>query len=73
MEFDFNVQLQQMNLEEANMKETIKEDRKDQRTKMQATQQSQLISQRQNDSLPTNFEETQNNADVDMENFNPPA
>ena len=40
---------------------------------MQATQQSQLISQRQNDSLPTNFEETQNNADVDMENFNPPA
>jgi hypothetical protein len=40
--------------------ENAKEDRKDNRTKMQATQQSELINQRQNDSLPTNFESTGN-------------
>ena len=37
-------------------KEAQIEDRKDTRTKMQASQQSQLISQRQNDLPPTNFD-----------------
>ena len=32
------------------------EDRKDKSSKMEATQQSELISQRQNDSLPIDFE-----------------
>ena len=35
------------------------EDRKDERTRIQATQQSKMISQRQNDSLPTDFETNQ--------------
>ena len=38
------------------MTETEKEDRKDERTKLQATQQSELINQRKNDLLPTDFE-----------------
>ncbi len=33
------------------------EDRKDKRSKMEATQASELISQRKNDSPPINFEE----------------
>ena len=37
-------------------KESLIEDRKDERTKIQATQQSQLIQQRQDGTLPTNFE-----------------
>ena len=37
-------------------KEAFIEDRKDERTRIQATQQSQLIDQRKNDLLPTNFE-----------------
>jgi hypothetical protein len=38
-------------------KEGMIEDRKDKRSKMEATQQSKLIDQRKNDLLPTNFEE----------------
>ena len=41
-------------------KESRKEDRKDERTKMQATQQSELIDQRKNDSPPKNFESSGN-------------
>jgi hypothetical protein len=38
----------------------FKEDRKDQRTKMQATQQSELIDQRANNKSPKNFESSGN-------------
>ena len=38
-------------------KEAKYEDRKDKRIKMEGTQQSQMIDQRQNDLLPINFEE----------------
>jgi hypothetical protein len=55
------MKLKQAELENQKAKEKEIEDRKDKRTKLQATQQSQLISQRQNDSLPTNFEQTQSN------------
>ena len=56
LEFQFNMQLTKAQSENKRMDETQKEDRKDERTKIQATQQSELISQRQNDSLPTDFE-----------------
>ena len=55
MEFEINMKLQQMNMEEVNMKDTLKEDRKDERTKMQASQQSELIDQRNNKKPPKNF------------------
>ena len=55
-EFQLNMQLKQKELEAATGKEKMKEDRKDDRTKMQATQQSELIDQRETGKKPKNFE-----------------
>ena len=55
-EFQYQLQLAQAQIGKDKEKEQFIEDRKDKRTKIQATQQSELISQRQNDSLPKNFE-----------------
>ena len=60
MEFEINMKLQQMNMEEVDMKETMKENRKDERTKMQASQQSELIDQRLNKKPPKKFESSGN-------------
>tara|TARA_R100001440_G_scaffold58641_1_gene78452 strand:+ start:1250 stop:3676 length:2427 start_codon:yes stop_codon:yes gene_type:complete len=60
LEFDFNMQLKNMEVEGAKNKESFKEDRKDERTKIQATQQSELIDQRKNDSGPKDFESAGN-------------
>ena len=60
MEFEINQKLQKMNMEEIDMKDTVKEDRKDGRTKMQASQQSELIDQRLNKKPPKNFESSGN-------------
>jgi hypothetical protein len=59
-EFEINQQLQRMSMQEVDMKETMKEDRKDERTKMQASQQSELIDQRLNKKPPKNFESSGN-------------
>ena len=59
-EFEINQKLQQQNMEQVNMKETIKEDRKDDRTRMQASQQSELIDQRANKKPPKKFESSGN-------------
>ena len=56
LEFEFNMQLTKAQSENKRADETQKEDRKDERTKLQATQQSELIDQRKNDLLPKNFE-----------------
>jgi len=56
VEFDFNMQLAQMQANAKMSVENTKEDRKDKRTKLQATQQSELIDQRKNNTLPKNFE-----------------
>jgi len=56
LEFQYNMQLAQAKIGQDKEKEQFIEDRKDKRTKLQATQQSELINQRQNDLLPTNFE-----------------
>ena len=60
LEFDFNMQLKNIEVEGAKNKEAFKEDRKDERTKIQATQQSELIDQRKNDSGPKDFESAGN-------------
>ena len=67
-EFDLNMKLKQMDLNNINQKEKYKEDRKDQRTKIQATQQSQLIDQRKKETPPRSFESSGN--DVLSGNFN---
>ena len=56
LEFQYNMQLKGIEVENAKRKEGEIEDRKDNRTKLQATQQSELIAQRQNDSAPVDFE-----------------
>jgi len=60
MEFEINMKLQKMNMEEIDMKDTRKEDRKDDRTRMQASQQSELIDQRLNKKPPKKFESSGN-------------
>jgi hypothetical protein len=72
-EFQYQLQLAQMkNSREAN-KEAEIEDRKDKRTKIQATQQSKMIEQRQNDLLPTDFESSGNDGlgGIGLEQFTP--
>jgi hypothetical protein len=59
-EFQLNMQMRNMDQAQSDRKEMFKEDRKDQRTKMQATQQSELIDQRANNKSPKNFESSGN-------------
>ena len=55
-QFQYDMQLKQMDVQVDKSKEQFIEDRKDKRTKIQATQQSEMISQRKNDGLPIDFE-----------------
>ena len=59
-EFQYNMQLRCMEVEGTKDREKEKEDRKDRRTKIQATQQSELIDQRKNEKPPKNFESSGN-------------
>jgi len=60
LEFQYNMQLKGMEVEAAKSKISSTEDRKDDRTKLQATQQSELIDQRKNSTAPKNFESSGN-------------
>ena len=60
LEFDMNMRLEQMKSQTVGQKDKEKEDRKDQRTKIQATQQSEMIDQRNNQKPPKNFESASN-------------
>jgi hypothetical protein len=59
MQHEFDMQLKQLEVQGQAQKEQQKEDRKDKRIKMEGTQQSEMISQRNNDGLPINFEQQQ--------------
>jgi len=59
-EFNYSLQLKQTEVQSTQQKESSKEDRKDGRTKMQASQQSELIDQKQNNKPPKNFESSGN-------------
>ena len=74
MEFQMNMQLKTMEADVAKSKETQKEDRKDERTKIQATQQSEMIDQRNNGKAPKNFESAGNDTiggGFDLGSFDP--
>jgi hypothetical protein len=60
LEFMYNMQLKDMEVSGVKGREKEKEDRKDERTKIQATQQSELIDQRNNKKPPKNFESSGN-------------
>ena len=55
-QFKYDLELAKLQVDIANKKLQQAEDRKDQRTKIQATQQSELIEQRKNNTLPKDFE-----------------
>ena len=55
-EFQYNLQLAKARADVEKAKEQDIEDRKDERARIIGTQQSEMISQRQNDELPKNFE-----------------
>ena len=73
LEFNYNMQLTQAQGQSRKQQEEFKEDRKDERTKIQATQQSELIDQRKNDLLPKNFESAGNDTmgGFGLEQFGP--
>ena len=60
LEFQYNMKLKGIETEALKLKEAAGEDRKDNRTKMQGTQQSEMIAQRQQDLPPKNFESSGN-------------
>jgi hypothetical protein len=60
LEFQYNMQLKNMEVESLKTREKQKEDRKDERTKIQATQQSELIDQRKTGKPPKSFESAGN-------------
>ncbi len=65
-QFNYDLQLKQVESQTVSQKEQQKEDRKDKRIKMEGTQQSEMISQRNNDGLPIDFE---NQPDAEMNAF----
>jgi len=60
LEFQMNMQLKGMEVSGKRAGEKEKEDRKDERTKIQATQQSEMIEQRNGGKPPKNFESAGN-------------
>ena len=74
MEFQMNMQLKGAEQENKKAGEKEKEDRKDQRTKIQASQQSEMIEQRNSDGVPKNFESAGNDilgSGFDLSSFDP--
>jgi hypothetical protein len=74
LEFQMNMRLKGVEVEGRKKELSEKEDRKDQRTELQATQQSELINQRKNNLPPKNFESSGNDilsGDFDLGSFDP--
>ena len=73
-EFQFSIALKEKEAEVYKSRESSKEDRKDERTKIQATQQSELIEQRQKETGPKKFESAGNDSitgNIDLGMFEP--
>jgi len=74
LEFEMNQQLQGMEQGKVDDKDKMKEDRKDERTRIQASQQSELIEQRKTGKPPKSFESSGNDilgGGIGMEDFIP--
>ena len=74
LEFEMNMQLKDAEVNLYKSRESYKEDRKDDRTKLQATQQSELIEQRKNNTPPKSFESSGNDiigGGFDLGSFEP--
>ena len=74
LEFQYNMQLKGVEVDGMKDREKQKEDRKDERTKIQATQQSEMIDQRNSGKPPKNFESAGNDilgGGFDLGSFDP--
>ena len=60
LEFQYNMSLKGADVDGLKNREKEKEDRKDERTRIQATQQSEMIEQRKGEKPPKNFESAGN-------------
>ena len=57
MQHQFDMELTRLQAEAQGQREQQKEAAKDKRIKMEGTQQSKMITQRQNEMMPINFEQ----------------
>jgi len=74
LEFQYNMQLKGVEVDGVKDREKQKEDRKDERTKIQASQQSEMIEQRNSGKPPKNFESAGNDilgGGFDLGSFDP--
>ena len=74
LEFQYSMQLKGIEVDGMKGREKQKEDRKDERTKIQATQQSEMIEQRNSGKPPKNFESAGNDilgGGFDLGSFDP--
>ena len=74
LEFQYSMQLKGVEVDGIKGREKQKEDRKDERTKIQATQQSEMIEQRNSGKPPKNFESAGNDilgGGFDLGSFDP--
>ena len=74
LEFQYNMQLKGIEVEGMKSREKEKQDSKDERTKIQATQQSEMIEQRNSGKPPKNFESAGNDilgGGIDLGGFTP--
>ena len=73
-EFNFNMQLKGADVDQQKSRDTQKENRKDERTRIQATQQSKMIEQRKDSTSAKNFESMGNDilgGGFDLSQFEP--
>ena len=59
LQYGYDMKLKSMEIEQSNQKEKDIEDRKDQRTRIEGTQQSEMINQRNLNLPPINFNQTE--------------
>ena len=74
LEFEYNMQIKGIEVDNVKKRESQKEDRKDERTRIQAQQQSELIEQRKSGSAPKSFESAGNDiitGDFDLGVYDP--
>jgi hypothetical protein len=72
IEFDYSMQLKGMEVDQIKSIEDQKENRKDERVKLQATAQSKMIEQRHKDLPSVNFESNEDSLDgMDLSSFGP--
>ncbi len=71
-EFDYNLQLRSMEVEDLNKREEMKEEAKSKRISQQNSEQSKLINQRKNNLPPLSFESNEDSLDgFDLAEFEP--